>query len=53
MLLTVDAGNTNICLSVYKGDEMLYAARIGLLPNPGEDFRNYNGGDAGNNVEER
>ncbi len=28
MLLTVDAGNTNICLSVYKGDEMLYAARI-------------------------
>ena len=23
MLLTVDAGNTNICLSVYKGDEML------------------------------
>ena len=28
MLLTVDAGNTNICLAVYEKDELLYAARI-------------------------
>ncbi len=28
MLLTVDAGNTNICLAVYENNELLYAARI-------------------------
>lgn len=28
MLLTVDAGNTNITLSVYKDDKLLYSARI-------------------------
>ena len=28
MLLTVDAGNTNISLAVYKNDDLLYSARI-------------------------
>lgn len=28
MLLTVDAGNTNITLAVYENDELLYSARI-------------------------
>lgn len=37
MILTIDVGNTNIVLSVYKDDTMLFSSRISTISNKMED----------------